>query len=209
MMTRPVSALAGPAAVLAVILVVHGPGGPATAATLYKWVDEQGNVTYQDRPPPEGRDYETRVIPDPPPADGGESAAASAAGTVPPGADPLTLYTIPECDSCDLVRLYLSRNGIPFVERSAGDDVDAQKELVERTGAFDVPTLLVGDRVVLGFDRDELVDALVDGGYGSLLPERESAGDGEAAAEGEAEGETAADSEATAAGDPEGGEAVD
>ncbi|MFQ5995674.1 MAG: DUF4124 domain-containing protein [Acidiferrobacterales bacterium] len=53
--------------VLATVLVGVMCGPSAHAVKLYKWVDEEGNVTYQDRPPPPhhgGKVKEKTIDPD-------------------------------------------------------------------------------------------------------------------------------------------------
>lgn len=57
---------------IVIVLTLTACGAPAYAAGgVYKWVDEQGNVQYRDRPPPTGAEsgtgsYETLRKPPPP-----------------------------------------------------------------------------------------------------------------------------------------------
>lgn len=131
--------------------------GPASADKLYKWVDPQGNVTYQDQPPPKGVTYTEQIITEP--ATGESSMAAAAAS------HPITLYATTDCDSCDLVRNYLDRYSIPFVEKDAGHDVAVQQELKKRAGRLQVPTLLIGDKPLTGYSRTALDTELAAAGY--------------------------------------------
>jgi glutaredoxin len=131
----------------------------AEAATLYKWVDKEGRVSYQDRPPPPDAgqveekallDGQPRVAPPPPPAD----AAAK---------HPVTLYSIPKCAPCDMARLHLQRRKIPFSEKNVSPgNSDNQKEMLEKVGELVVPTITVGSKIMRGGYVESLLDGELD-----------------------------------------------
>lgn len=135
---------------------------PAQAATLYKWVDAAGNVTYQDTPPPENVKFETNDIDTPPAAVDGSGGATMDEASL---ANPVSLYSVPDCDSCDLVRQYLESNAIPFVEKNVLNDIDLQKELEGKAGALTVPTLIIGDRILNGYSRSAISSRLNQAGF--------------------------------------------
>lgn len=55
---------------------------------------------------------------------------------------------------------FLSHHKIPFAERNVAADPEALKELVEKSGVRATPVILVGDEVIVGFDRGRLERAL-------------------------------------------------
>jgi glutaredoxin len=133
----------------------------AHAGKAYTWVDEQGNVHYQDNPPPENASQvEERDIhlgpPAPPPSGSVEAAAANA---------PVTLYVIPGCDNCDMARNYLQERQVPFTEKNVEQDTAAQEELKGRIGTLAVPTIVVGEKVMRGYIRSLLEGELDTAGY--------------------------------------------
>lgn len=136
--------------------------GSAQATTLYKWLDEDGNITYQDTPPPNNVEFESNDIDGPPPPLPTETGARIEEAAL---ENPVSLYTVPTCDSCDLVRLYLEKNSIPFVEKNVRNDIDLQKELEGKAGALTVPTLIIGDRVLDGYSRAGISAALNEAGF--------------------------------------------
>ena len=141
------------------------------AATLYKWIDEDGNVVYQDTPPPNNVEFEeseVQGLPDPLSDQVGQQIEEAARS------NPVSLYTVPVCDSCDLVRLYLERNSIPFAEKDVRNNVETQAELQDLTGALSVPTLVIGNRTLDGFSRAAIKSALVDAGFPIGEPETNS-----------------------------------
>ena len=152
--------------------------GPANCATLYKWVDEQGNVTYQDTPPPGNVQYEESVVdpaPTPLPEGTGRQIEEAALG------NPVSLYTVPQCDTCDLVRIFLERHSIPFAEKDVRNNLETQAELEQAAGSLTVPTLIVGDRVLDGYSSNAIRSALLDAGFPMDDPgaSGDEAGDGD------------------------------
>ncbi|MDV2495535.1 MAG: glutaredoxin domain-containing protein [bacterium] len=51
---------------------------------------------------------------------------------------------------------FLSAKGVDFTDHNVMDDPAALEEVVRRTGARAVPVVMVGDEVVVGFDRGKL-----------------------------------------------------
>ena len=143
-------------AVLAATLAM----APVQAAKLYKWVDENGNVSYQDRPPPEGAGrVEERTL-----REGGGSGNPAAAGAA--ARSPVTLYMVPKCSSCDEVRAYLKKRQIPFTEINVSEkNLQAQQEMVRKIGQLSVPTITIGSKVMHGYIESLLAGELDQAGY--------------------------------------------
>lgn len=136
----------------------------AGAATLYKWVDKDGKVTYQDQPPPAGASrVEEREIKDVG-TDESETIAEIAKKF------PVVIYTIPKCSSCDLVRGYLQKRLIPFTEKNVAlGNLANQKEMQDKVGDVIVPTILVGTKIMKGGYIESLLEGELDAaGYPNL-----------------------------------------
>ncbi len=129
----------------------------AQAQNLYKWVDEDGNITYQDSPPPGASDDAKPYAEDP-------EVAAERSDAAGPDVS-VTLYTVPVCDACDLVRNLLEKNRIPFEEKDAGSSVSVQDELMELAGQLSVPMLAIGDGLVSGYSSNAINTALNSAGF--------------------------------------------
>lgn len=64
----------------------------------------------------------------------------------------LTLYTRPECPSCDAARRYLDERGDPFEERDITTDAEAEREVATITGGpLTVPITVEDGDVRVGF----------------------------------------------------------
>lgn len=144
-------------ACLGIALAVGLACGTTQAAKLYKWVDKDGKVSYQDTPPPAnaGKVEEQFVK-------GGDSAGADAVAEI-AQKYPVVMYTIPKCSSCDLARGYLQKRQIPFTEKNvAQGNLANQKELQDRFGELVVPTILVGAKTMKGGYSESLLEGELD-----------------------------------------------
>ncbi|MBE9516569.1 MAG: DUF4124 domain-containing protein, partial [Proteobacteria bacterium] len=83
------------------------------AEKLYKWVDEDGNVSYHQRPPREGSKYKVEE------KDFGQQIESSRKSGETKNRNrtfPIMLYRVPKCATCDLVRQYLNSKKLPYTE---------------------------------------------------------------------------------------------
>jgi glutaredoxin len=70
------------------------------------------------------------------------------------------LYTIPTCPHCPVARAYLVAKGVDFIEFDVSVDVQALRMMLSMTARTEVPTIVAGDRAVVGFNPaswDELL----------------------------------------------------
>ena len=51
---------------------------------------------------------------------------------------------------------FLSRKGVSYTEHDVAKDQQAREEMIKKTGRMAVPTILVGEQVVVGFNQPEL-----------------------------------------------------
>ena len=68
----------------------------------------------------------------------------------------MVLFSIPECDGCDLIRSYLEKRNVPFEEKNVEDNPEIQEELKGVAGRLEVPLVLLGERVLRGYSRSVL-----------------------------------------------------
>jgi len=133
------------------------------AVKLYKWVDDEGNISYQDTAPPAGRKYEEKSFSDEGARTGDTNAEVARSRAI--QENPVVLYAANNCDSCDLVSRILESNYIPYDTIEVDTDSSAQQELIELIGSIRVPTLTIGDEVLNGSNRAMIENALTRNGY--------------------------------------------
>jgi len=125
------------------------------AVTVVECEDADGNRTFQDRCPPGSTEVASKRI----------ATGTGGGGEGGPAIGPLTLYVVPNCDSCTQVKEFLSVRRLSVTEKNVNDDIALQNELKEKAGDLRVPTLLVGDSVISGYNRAELLAALKKAGF--------------------------------------------
>lgn len=131
-------------------------------AEIYRWIDKNGKVNYADKEPLDAeaqarRLYDSRIEQETLPYATRQAAARF----------PLTLITGPECkEPCTLAREYLSKRKLPFAEKSlvSKEEVDAMKQQLGKA-ELAVPTLLIGSRLLEGFEAGRWGSELGSAGY--------------------------------------------
>lgn len=68
----------------------------------------------------------------------------------------VTVYSTQNCPYCRLAKAFLDRNNVPYRSIDVGIDRKAAKEMVELSGQYGVPVVVVDDEVIVGFDTDRL-----------------------------------------------------
>jgi hypothetical protein len=149
------------------LLVLLLSAAQVHAETAYRWVDKDGTVHFSDHPPlssPQAKrttkkDYSGQDAPEP-----AMSYAMSKATTD----FPLTIYTTSNCGAaCDSGLKLLRERKLPFTQKdvkSTTEDIEAFKKATGQTDPS-VPVLMVGSRVLKGFQAQEWADMLDLAGY--------------------------------------------
>jgi len=70
------------------------------------------------------------------------------------------VYSTPACPYCHMVKKFLDDRGIAYEDINVAADEAAAKEMVEKSGQMGVPVIMVGDQIIVGFDKEELIKAL-------------------------------------------------
>ena len=65
------------------------------------------------------------------------------------------LYTEPGCGACIEAKSFLKSRGISFEERDVRANPEYLRILSEDLDSCTLPTLLAGDTIIVGFDREE------------------------------------------------------
>lgn len=143
--------------VLGLILAVAA--GAQAAQTLYRWVNENGQVEWRDTPPPIGakdvekRDVRGSTIETSTPSYSTQQAVKNF---------PVTLWAYDCGDPCADARKHLARRGVPYSEKDPRADLTAFEKL---TGSTNVPVLYVGSTKLAGYLESSWDTALDTAGY--------------------------------------------
>lgn len=55
---------------------------------------------------------------------------------------------------------FLDENHIAYTDYDVAQNLEKRQELIQRSGQMGVPVIVVGDEVIIGFDRERLAAAL-------------------------------------------------
>lgn len=78
----------------------------------------------------------------------------------------IAVYTTPTCPYCHHVKDFLDERGVKYTEYDVSVDKAAADEMVRKSGQMGVPVVIVGDQIIVGFDRARLEQLLTDIGNG-------------------------------------------
>ena len=127
----------------------------ANAVTVYECVDEAGNSTFQDRCPPGTTPANEKKI------STGNKEKSTDDEEKPDVAT--TLYVMSNCEACDVVNGLLTKYGVNFNEVNVEADIELQIQLKEKISAeasLTLPTTIIGETVIIGYQRQDLITAL-------------------------------------------------
>lgn len=135
----------------------------ASQSTVYRWVDKDGKVHFSDTPPPQDVKASSQRR-----MGGGyvETENLPYATQLATRKNPVVLYTGADCgEPCNQGRELLAKRGVPFSERDAQGNAEAQEALKKLVGALEVPVLMVGENKVKGYEESQWQSALDGAGY--------------------------------------------
>ena len=127
----------------------------AWSVEILQCEDAQGNKSFYTQCPPGWHELNKKNY----------STATADTGSTTPNIS-ATLYVVPNCDTCDQVKEFLDVRKISVTEKDVSGNADLQKELKDKTGGeLRVPVLVLGDKVLTGYNRANLLTALAAEGY--------------------------------------------
>lgn len=73
---------------------------------------------------------------------------------------PVKIYSTPTCHYCHLAKEHLMEHGIPYQDIDVSMDINAAREMIQKSGQRGVPVITIGDELIVGFDQ-ERIDSLL------------------------------------------------
>lgn len=72
----------------------------------------------------------------------------------------IIIYSTPTCPYCKKAKAYLQGKDMEYTDIDVSRDETAQKEMMEKSGTISVPVIDIGGKVIVGFDKDKIDEAL-------------------------------------------------
>ena len=152
-MIKPTSHLLLPIVLISMLAI--STHSAAFTAKLYKWVDEDGNISYQDSPPPENAKIlseKSTTLPDAPPVRNSNQP-------------PVLVYTVPNCSSCDSLLARLRELNVPVEEHNLNDNRQVQQQILQQSSSLVAPSVFIKQQFHADFTADNMETILRSAGY--------------------------------------------
>jgi glutaredoxin-like YruB-family protein len=73
---------------------------------------------------------------------------------------PVTIYSTPTCHFCQMSKDFFKENGVSYTEHDVATDMEKRQEMIDKSGQMGVPVILIGDDLIVGFDKRQFVEKL-------------------------------------------------
>lgn len=70
------------------------------------------------------------------------------------------VYSTPSCVYCKMAKAYFDEKGIKYSDKDVMVDVEARKEMMEKSGQLGVPVIDIGGKIIVGFDKGTIRELL-------------------------------------------------
>ena len=70
------------------------------------------------------------------------------------------IYTTTTCSYCKMAKEYFTKNNVAYEEYNVGTDLVRRQEMLDRTHQFGVPVIDIDGKIIIGFDKAKVSEAL-------------------------------------------------
>lgn len=73
---------------------------------------------------------------------------------------PVTIYSTPSCHFCHMAKEFFKEKNVAYTEFDVAGDVEKRKEMVEKSGQMGVPVIIIGNDLIVGFNKPKISELL-------------------------------------------------
>ncbi len=70
------------------------------------------------------------------------------------------VYSTPTCHFCHMAKDFFKEKNIAFEDFDVSQDLAKRKEMVDKSGQMGVPVILIGNQIIVGFNKPKIVELL-------------------------------------------------
>ena len=70
------------------------------------------------------------------------------------------VFSTPTCPYCIALKNFLKEHKIEFQDIDVAQDLEAQKEMVEKSGQYGVPVVDIDGEIIVGFNQERIKQLL-------------------------------------------------
>ncbi len=72
----------------------------------------------------------------------------------------VAIYSTPTCHFCQMSKEFFAENNIQYTNYDVSKDLERRQEMFSITNQMGVPVIVIGNDVVIGFDKEKLSELL-------------------------------------------------
>ena len=72
----------------------------------------------------------------------------------------VTIYSTPTCHFCQMAKEFFTANNVSYTEHNVASDMEKRQEMIDKSGQMGVPVILIGDELIVGFDKEKIAAAV-------------------------------------------------
>lgn len=72
----------------------------------------------------------------------------------------VVVYSTPTCVYCKMAKEYFKEHNVAYEEKDVTVDMDAQEEMIEKSGQMGVPVIAINGEMIIGFDQKRIAELL-------------------------------------------------
>ena len=72
----------------------------------------------------------------------------------------VVIYSTPTCHYCQVAKEFFKSHDVSYTEHNVMEDKARRAKMVELTGKMSVPVIVIGRKVVVGFDEENITKLL-------------------------------------------------
>ncbi len=72
----------------------------------------------------------------------------------------VTIYSTPTCHFCSMAKEFFAEKGIEYTGYDVSTDAAKREEMIQLTGQLGVPVIVIGEDMMVGFDRAKVAAKL-------------------------------------------------
>ena len=68
----------------------------------------------------------------------------------------VTVYSTPTCVYCRMAKEFFAKNNVAYEDYNVLTDLDARKEMFDKSHQMGVPVIAIDDKIIVGFDKAQI-----------------------------------------------------
>lgn len=72
----------------------------------------------------------------------------------------VTIYSTPSCHFCHMAKDFFKEKNVAYDDFDVAADMAKRKEMIDKSGQMGVPVIMIGDQLIVGFNKPKIVELL-------------------------------------------------